>query len=64
MPEFLNQLDLKVQQELSKVIVGQKQAIEDILKDAREYYRKKGLISEDEWKIYQEDLNSPNYPYA
>lgn len=39
-------------------------ALEDILKDAREYYRKKGLISEDEWKLYLEDLQSPDYPYA
>jgi trimethylamine--corrinoid protein Co-methyltransferase len=42
----------------------QERAIEDILKDAREYYRKKGLITEEEWKLYQEDLSSPNYPYA
>jgi trimethylamine--corrinoid protein Co-methyltransferase len=41
----------------------QEQAIEDILKDAREFYRKKGEISEDEWKLYQEDLGSTNYPY-
>jgi len=42
----------------------QDQALEDILKEAREYYRKKGLISDQEWKVYQEDLASPNYPYA
>ena len=42
----------------------QEQAIEDILKDAREYYRKKELISDEEWSLYQEDLSSPNYPYA
>jgi trimethylamine:corrinoid methyltransferase-like protein len=42
----------------------QEQAIEDILKDARQYYRKKGLISDEEWTLYQEDLNSPNYPYG
>jgi len=42
----------------------QEQEIEDILKDAREYYRKKGLITEKEWKDYQKDLASPNYPYA
>lgn len=40
------------------------QALEDILKDAREYYHKKGLISETEWRLYQEDLNSPDYPFA
>jgi trimethylamine--corrinoid protein Co-methyltransferase len=42
----------------------QEQSLEDILKEAREYYRKKGLITEKEWKVYQEDINSPNYPYA
>jgi trimethylamine--corrinoid protein Co-methyltransferase len=42
----------------------QEQALEDILQEAREYYRKKGLITDEEWKIYQEDLASPNYPYA
>jgi len=42
----------------------QEQAIEDILKDAREHYRKKGFISDEDWKLYQEDLASPNYPYA
>ena len=42
----------------------QEQAVEDILKDARQYYRKKGTISDEEWTLYQKDLNSPNYPYA
>lgn len=42
----------------------QEQAVEDILKDARSYYRKKGMISDEEWTLYQEDLGSPNYPYA
>lgn len=42
----------------------QEQAIEDILKDAREYYRKHDMISEEEWRLYQEDLNSPDYPYG
>ena len=40
------------------------QAVEDILNDARQWYRKKGLISDDEWKIYQEEIASPNYPYG
>jgi trimethylamine--corrinoid protein Co-methyltransferase len=43
---------------------SQEQAVEDVLKEAREYYRKKGLISDEEWRAYQEDLASPNYPYA
>jgi hypothetical protein len=42
----------------------QDQAIEDILKDARKYYRDRGMISDEEWALYQEDLNSPNYPYG
>ena len=42
----------------------QEQAIEDILKDARHYYRKKGMISDEEWALYQKDFSSPNYPYA
>jgi trimethylamine--corrinoid protein Co-methyltransferase len=42
----------------------QEQAIEGILADARQYYRKKGQISDEEWRVYQEDLNSPDYPFA
>ncbi len=42
----------------------QDQEIEDILKDARQYYRKKGMITDEEWKAYEKDLASPNYPYA
>ena len=41
----------------------QEQAVEDILNDARQWYRKQGMISDEEWKVYQEDLNSPNYPF-
>lgn len=40
------------------------QALEDILCDARVYYRKKGMITDEEWKLYQEDLQSSEYPYA
>ncbi len=39
-------------------------ALEDILQEARKYYYKKGLISEEEWKIYQEDICSSEYPFA
>jgi trimethylamine---corrinoid protein Co-methyltransferase len=42
----------------------QEQAVEDVLKEARGYYRKKGLISEDDWLAYLEQLESPAYPYA
>lgn len=40
------------------------QVVEDILSDARKYYRKKGMITDEEWAIYQEDLSSNNYPYG
>ncbi len=43
---------------------SQEEDIERILKEAREYYRKKGLITDKEWEKYQKDLTSPNYPYA
>ena len=43
---------------------GQEKDIERILKEAREYYKKKGLISDREWAAYKKDLGSPNYPYA
>ncbi len=42
----------------------QEQDIEDILKEAREYYRRKGLISDEEWTVYMKTIESPNYPYA
>ena len=42
----------------------QEQDIEDILKEAREYYRKKGLISDEEWAVYMKSLKSPNYPFG
>ena len=32
--------------------------IEDILKEAREYYRKKGLISDEEWSDYMKALST------
>ena len=43
---------------------SQEEEIEYILNDARNYYRKNGMISDAEWTEYQKDLNSPNYPYA
>lgn len=38
----------------------QEQAVEDILKEARDYYTKKGLISDEEWADYMKALNSAN----
>jgi trimethylamine--corrinoid protein Co-methyltransferase len=42
----------------------QEQALEDILQDAREYYREHGFITDEEWAAYQKELASPNYPYG
>lgn len=43
---------------------SQENDLEYILNDARQYYRGQGMISDEEWAVYQEDLKSPNYPYA
>lgn len=43
---------------------SQENEIERILKEAREYYKKKGLITDADWKAYIQDLESSNYPYA
>jgi trimethylamine--corrinoid protein Co-methyltransferase len=36
----------------------QEKTIEDILMEARNYYKNKGIISEDEWKIYMKVIDS------
>ena len=44
---------------------GQEEDIKKILNEARKYYREKGLISDEEWEVYQEKvLKSPDYPFA
>jgi len=43
---------------------SQEEEIERILKEAREYYRKKGLISNEEMVAYRQTMKSPNYPYG
>ena len=44
---------------------SQEEDIGRILKEAREYYRSKGMISDDEWEVYKEKvLKSPDYPFA
>lgn len=43
---------------------GQNEDIERIIKEVREYYRKKGLIANQEWEAHKEDLESSNYPHA
>jgi DNA-binding IclR family transcriptional regulator len=37
---------------------AQEKAVENMLKEAREYYRKKGLISDEEWTVYMKALES------
>ncbi|MDD5658509.1 MAG: trimethylamine methyltransferase family protein [Actinomycetota bacterium] len=39
-------------------------AIENILEEARKYYKKTGKITEKEWASYEKDLKSSDYPYA
>jgi trimethylamine--corrinoid protein Co-methyltransferase len=36
----------------------QEQAVEDILQEAREYYRERGMISDDEWAVYMNVLEA------
>lgn len=48
--------------QINKLPPEKEQTLEDILNDARNHYHKKGLIKEDEWKEYQQSLQSPDYP--
>jgi len=43
---------------------GQEEDVERILDEARNYYRKKELISEGEMASYRESMKSPNYPFG
>jgi len=44
---------------------GQEEDVKKILNKARKYYRERGLISDEEWEVYQEKvLKSPDYPFA
>lgn len=36
----------------------EEQVIENVMKEAREYYKKEGFISDDEWQVYMETLES------
>jgi len=36
----------------------EEQVIEDVMQEAREYYRKKGFISDEEWTVYMKALES------
>jgi hypothetical protein len=39
----------------------EEKVISGIMKEAREYYKKKGLISDEEWTIYLKTLESAGY---
>lgn len=44
---------------------SQEDDIGRILKEARKYYREKGMISDEQWEIYQREvLNLPDYPFG
>ncbi|GAH76865.1 unnamed protein product [marine sediment metagenome] len=43
---------------------SQEEDVEKILEEARNYYRKKELISEGEMATYRESMKSPNYPFG
>ncbi len=42
---------------------SQEDAVERVLEEARTYYHKKGLITDDEMRVYRDSMKSPNYPY-
>ena len=44
---------------------AQEQGIAVIMREARDYYRSKGQISDEEWQVYETSvLKSPDYPFA
>jgi hypothetical protein len=43
---------------------AQEGGIERILEEARKYYRDRGLISDEEWKVYSKQIESPDCPYG
>lgn len=43
---------------------SQEEDIEKILREARDHYRKTGMISDEDWAEYLKDLKSPKYPYG
>ena len=55
---------LKTRSDEASLPPSQEEEIERILKEAREYYRRKGMITDGEWEAMQEDLKSIDYPFA
>lgn len=43
---------------------SQEQSLEEILKEAREFYKKKELITPEEWERYSVDIQSSAYPFG
>ncbi len=43
---------------------GQEEDIERILEEAREYYKERDLISEEEMAVYRKSMKSPDYPHG
>ncbi len=43
---------------------AQEAALESVLDEARNYYHSKGMISQEEWELYQQDIHSDNYPFG
>ena len=56
--------DILTTHEPKPLTSSETEAIGDILGEAREYYRKQGMISDDEWRVYMRALASPDYPYS
>ena len=56
--------DILANYQVEKLDDAQEKALETILKEARQEYRSKGLISDKEWELYQQDLNSDMYPFS
>ncbi len=46
-----------------RLTLEQEQIVDDVLKEARDFYRKKGMISDAEWAEYQKVMGSIHYPY-
>ena len=47
---------------IQELTPSQEEALENILQEARKYYRKQGLITDDDWNVYEKTLHSNNYP--
>lgn len=46
-----------------RLSLEQEQIVDDVLQEARDFYRKKGMISDAEWAEYQKVMGSKHHPY-